>query len=307
MKPFYSLNDYLKKHFDTKIIKLSLDGGFTCPNRDGTVGVGGCIFCSASGSGDFAGNRHLPIAAQYKAQIELLRSKWSNAKYIAYFQNFTNTHAPIKKLRTLYDEALALDDVVGLAIATRPDCLSDEIIELLAEYHRRTFLWIELGLQSVHQHTADWFNRCYSLQEFDLAMQKLSSHKIKSVSHLILNFPNESLSDQEQSLQYVCRSGVWGVKLQMLNILRGTRLAEQYKQNPFGLFTADEYIEVVSQLLTKIPPHIVIHRLTGDGDKKSLLAPKWVQNKRYILNGIQKYMRENDIYQGKFCWAACSE
>ncbi len=299
MKPFYSLNDYLKQHFDTKIVKLALDGGFTCPNRDGKVGVGGCIFCSSSGSGDFAGDRRLSITEQYESQIELLRPKWPEAKYIAYFQNFTNTYGSIEKLSALYDEALSQKDVVGLAIATRPDCLSDEIIELLAKYNQHTHLWVELGLQTIHQHIADWFNRGYLLEEYDLAMQKLCQHNIKSVVHLIVNLPGESVGDLEQSLDYVCSSGAWGVKIQMLNILRGTKLAEQYEKNPFSLLTADEYIETVSNLLTRIPQNMVVHRLTGDGDKKSLLAPKWVANKRYVLNGIQKYMRENELFQGK--------
>lgn len=297
---FYSVNDVLRKHFGTKIIKLSLDGGFTCPNRDGTCGTSGCIFCSSSGSGEFAGSRKLSIQEQARSQIELLRPKWKEAKYIAYFQNFTNTYASAEYLRTLYDEALSIDNVVGLAVATRPDCLDDEIVDLLSEYNKKTYLWVELGLQSIHKKTADFIRRGYDLSVFDEAMKNLTRYGIKTVAHLILNLPGESFSDMENSLRYVCDSGIWGIKLQMLNILHQTDMALYYENRPFYLQTADEYIELVSHLISKTPPHIVIHRLTGDGDKKSLIAPRWVLNKRYVLNGIQKYMREHELYQGKF-------
>lgn len=299
-KLFYSINDVLRERFGTKVIKLSLDGGFTCPNRDGNKGSRGCIFCSDSGSGEFAGSRKHSIREQARSQIELLRPKWKDAKYIAYFQNFTNTYASVEQLRALYDEALAIDDVVGLAIATRPDCLDDEVLTLLNEYNRKTFLWVELGLQSIHKKTSDFIRRGYDLPIFDQAIKRLNALHIKSVVHLILNLPNESFSDMENSLRYVCDAGVWGIKLQMLNILHRTDMALYYDHSPFYLRTADEYIELVSHLLTRAPSHIVIHRLTGDGDKKSLIAPRWVLNKRYVLNGIQKYMREHGMYQGKF-------
>lgn len=297
---FYTLNDALREEFETKIIKLSLDGGFTCPNRDGNCGTRGCIFCSPVGSGEYAGSRTLPIHEQMRTQIELLRSKWPNAKYIAYFQNFTNTYAPAQRLRTLYEEALSFENVVGLAIATRPDCLDHEILNLLEEYNRKTFLWVELGLQTIHKKTADFIRRAYELPVFDQAMYALNKRNIRTVVHLILNLPNESLQDMEDSVRYVCNAGIWGIKLQMLNILRHTDLATHFEQKPFYLRSADEYIELIAHLLCKIPSNIVIHRLTGDGDKEHLIAPKWVPNKRYILNEIVRYMRSHDLYQGKF-------
>ncbi|MDO4711323.1 MAG: TIGR01212 family radical SAM protein [Peptostreptococcaceae bacterium] len=299
-KLFYSINDVLRERFGTKIIKLSLDGGFSCPNRDGSKGNGGCIFCSDAGSGEFAGSRKHSIQKQAQSQVELLRSKWKDAGYIAYFQNFTNTYASVDHLRTLYDEALAVEGVVGLAIATRPDCLDEDVLNLLQEYNKKTFLWVELGLQSIHKKTADLIRRGYDLPVFDQAIKQLNARHLKSVVHLILNLPNENFSDMENSLRYVCDAGVWGIKLQMLNILHRTDMALYYEKSPFYLRTADEYIELVSHLLTKAPADIVIHRLTGDGDKKSLIAPRWVLNKRYVLNGIQKYMREHGMYQGKF-------
>lgn len=299
-KFFYTLNDELKANFGTKIIKLSLDGGFTCPNRDGNCGTRGCIFCSTMGSGEYAGSRALSIHEQMRSQIELLQSKWHNAKYIAYFQNFTNTYDSVERLRALYDEALCFENVVGLAIATRPDCLDDEILETLEEYNKKTFLWVELGVQSIHKKTADFIRRGYELSVFDKAMRDLNNLQIRTVVHLILNFPNESLQDMEASVRYVCNSGIWGIKLQMLNILKHTDLAHYFEKEAFYLRSADEYIELISHLLSKIPPNIVIHRLTGDGDKNQLIAPKWVLNKRYVLNGIVRYMSTHQLYQGKY-------
>lgn len=296
---YLSLNDFLKERFGSKIIKLSIDGGFTCPNRDGTIHKDGCIFCSESGSGDFAGSREVSITEQMDEQIKLLEGKWPNSKYIAYFQNFTNTYDSVENLRKKYDEALSYPDVVGIAIATRPDCLSKEILNLLQEYNSKTLLWVELGLQSIHEKSALFVRRGYTLSVFDLAMSELNHRKIKTVSHLIINLPNESYEDIKQSLTYVCDKGVWGVKLQMLNILKYTDLEKHYLSKPFYLSTADEYIEIVSNLITIMPPDIVLHRLTGDGSKDILVAPKWVLNKRYVLNGIHKYMKNNNLYQSK--------
>lgn len=296
---YFSLNSYLKTKFGCKVVKLSIDGGFSCPNRDGKIAYGGCIFCSDHGSGEFAGDKRLTIHEQMQSQVSLLNTKWPDSKYIAYFQNFTNTYDSIENLRKKYDEALSFPNVVGLAIATRPDCLSEDVLNLLQEYNSRTFLWVELGLQSIHEKTADFIRRGYPLKTFDRAMENLNVRNIKTVSHLILNLPGETFHDMRDSLEYVSNLGIWGIKLQMLNVLRSTDLEKNYLSESFYLRTADEYIELVSNLLTYIPSNIVIHRLTGDGKKESLLAPKWILNKRYVLNGIQKYMRENELYQSK--------
>jgi len=296
---YSSLNSYLKRTFGCKVIKLSIDGGFSCPNRDGSLSYGGCIFCSEEGSGEFSGDRKLSITQQMKDQSLLLETKWPESKYIAYFQNFTNTYDDIDSLRQKYDEALAFPNVVGIAIATRPDCLSTEVLSLLSEYNSKTFLWVELGLQTIHEKTADFIRRGYGLRTFDTAMKNLNSLKIKTVTHIILNLPGESFDNMRNSLEYISSKQVWGVKLQMLNILKNTDLEKHYLSDEFYLRSADEYIELVSNLITYLPPNMVVHRITGDGKKESLLAPLWVLNKRYVLNGIQKYMRSNDLYQSK--------
>lgn len=296
---YFSLNSYLKNKFGCKVVKLSIDGGFSCPNRDGSIAYGGCIFCSENGSGEFAGDRKLSITQQMNDQIALLETKWPNSKYIAYFQNFTNTYDSVENLRKKYDEALSFPNVIGLAIATRPDCLNEDILKLLQEYNTKTFLWVELGLQSIHEKTAEFIRRGYPLKTFDKAMENLNRRRIKTVAHLILNLPGENFDDMRNSIEYVSNHGIWGLKLQMLNVLHSTDLAKSYLSDSFYLRTADEYIELVSNLLTYLPPSIVIHRITGDGKKESLIAPKWILNKRYVLNGIQKYMKENELYQSK--------
>ncbi|WP_028829912.1 TIGR01212 family radical SAM protein [Proteocatella sphenisci] len=296
---YSSLNSYLRSKFGCKVIKLSIDGGFSCPNRDGSLAYGGCIFCSEEGSGEFSGDRKLSITQQMKDQSLLLETKWPESKYIAYFQNFTNTYDNIDSLRKKYDEALAFPNVVGIAIATRPDCLSIDVLSLLSEYNSKTFLWVELGLQTIHEKTADFIRRGYGLRTFDTAMKNLNSLKIKTVSHIILNLPGENFDDMRNTLEYISSKQVWGVKLQMLNILKNTDLEKHYLSDKFYLRSADEYIELISNLITYLPPHMVIHRITGDGKKESLLAPLWVLDKRYVLNGIQKYMRLNNLYQSK--------
>lgn len=296
---YFSLNSYLKNKFGSKVVKLSIDGGFSCPNRDGSIAYGGCIFCSEDGSGEFAGDRNISITQQMNEQLTLLETKWPNSKYIAYFQNFTNTYDSVESLRKKYDEALSFPNVVGLAIATRPDCLNEDVLKLLQEYNSKTFLWIELGLQSIHEKTAEFIRRGYPLKTFDKAMENLNNRNIKTVAHLILNLPGESFENMRDSIEYVSHQGVWGVKLQMLNVLDFTDLAKTYLSDAFYLRSADEYIELVSNLLTYLPPNVVIHRITGDGKKENLIAPKWILNKRYVLNGIQKYMKENELYQAK--------
>lgn len=287
---FNSIGDYLKKRFGCKVIKLSLDAGFTCPNRDGTKGTGGCIFCSAEGSGDFA--------SDIPGQISLLSKKWPSGKYIAYFQSHTNTYAPVEVLREKYYQALEYPDVIGIAIATRPDCLSPEILELLSELNQKTFLWVELGLQTIHEETAQLINRCYPLPVFDRAMCELSALHIKTVVHLILGLPGEDREDMMTSVRYVCGKEIFGIKLHLMNVLKDTRLAEFYPDR-IHIPKKEEYINLVVDVLEIIPKHITIHRVTADAPRHLLIAPEWGYEKRSILNGIQKEFKHRGSYQGK--------
>ncbi len=297
-KRYHSLDYELKKVFGTKVIKLSVDGGFTCPTRDGFKGYGGCIFCSSRGSGEFSGDRALPIKSQLKNQISLLKEKWPEAKYIVYFQNFSNTYADIKTLKEKYDEALEFDNVVGLAIATRGDCLDEDVIKLLKTYNEKTFLWVEIGLQSIHKHSEEFIRRGYGLKSFDRAISALNQNNIRTVAHLILNLPNETKKHYIETLNYLVEKQIWGIKLHMLHILKNTDLESYYKIHPFDIMDADAYISLICDLISIIPEEIVIHRLTGDGSKEDLIAPLWSANKRYILNGINKELAKRNLTQG---------
>ncbi len=287
---FNSIGEYLKHKFGCKVIKLSLDAGFTCPNRDGTKGSGGCIFCSADGSGDFA--------SDIPGQISLLSKKWPSGKYIAYFQSHTNTYAPVEVLREKYEQALSYPDVVGIAIATRPDCLPADVLELLSELNQKTFLWVELGLQTMHENTANLVNRCYPLSTFEHAMAELNSRGIKTVVHLILGLPSETKEDMLKSVSYVCSKDIFGIKLHLMNVLKGTKLADFYPER-IHIPSKEEYISLVVDALEIIPPEITIHRLTADAPRHLLVAPEWGYEKRTILNGIQKELRLRSSYQGK--------
>lgn len=294
---FNSIGKFLKDRFGEKIIKLSLDAGFTCPNRDGTKSTGGCIFCSEEGSGDFAGT--IP------GQIELLSQKWPKGKYIAYFQSYTNTYKPVDQLRKLYDDALSHENVIGLAIATRPDCLSEEVLTLLEEYNKKTFLWVELGLQTIHESTASLINRCYPLATYSQAIAELSALNIKTVVHLILGLPGENKEKMFDSLNYVCQPNnselqPFGIKLHMLNVIKGTVLSQMYKENPSILHipTMEEYINLVVDMIEKTPTNITIHRVTADAPREILIAPEWGYKKRTILNGITHEFRRRGSFQG---------
>jgi len=286
---YNSIGGYLKERFGCKVIKLSLDAGFTCPNRDGTKGTGGCIFCSADGSGDFA--------SDIPGQIRLLSRKWPSGKYIAYFQSHTNTYAPVDLLRKKYYDALEYPDVIGIAIATRPDCLPPEVLELLSELNRKTFLWVELGLQTIHEDTARLINRCYPLEVFDRAVDELSGLGIKTVVHLIFGLPGESRQDMITSVRYVCSKDIFGVKLHLLNVLKDTKLVEYYP-NRLHIPTKEEYINLVVDALEIIPKHITIHRVTADAPRHLLIAPEWSYEKRTILNGIRKEFKNRGSFQG---------
>jgi len=292
-----TINTFLKKKFNYKVVKLSLDGGFTCPNRDGSKGTGGCLFCSASGSGDMAdgsGN----IRADLDNQIKLLSDKWPDAKYIAYFQSHTNTYAPVSELRQKFYEALEHPDVIGIAIATRPDCLPDEVLELLEELNQKTFMWLEIGLQTIHQKTMKEMNLCYELSDYDIAMEKLNARNIPVVSHLILGLPGETREMMLQSVKHVCSKKLFGLKLHMFNLVKGSAM-EKTHPDYVSFDTIDEYIDLVIQAIEMVPPETTLHRISGDAPRSTLIHSDWSYRKRTILNGIHKEMRERNTWQGK--------
>ncbi|WP_242967932.1 TIGR01212 family radical SAM protein [Tepidibacter mesophilus] len=299
-KRYHSLNFELRKIFNEKIFKLSLDGGFTCPNRDGKIGFNGCIFCSDTGSGEYASNRVLTIDKQIKEQINLLSNKWPNGKYIAYFQNFTNTYADVDVLRKKYESAINCDDIVGIAIATRPDCLDDDVIQLLSDLSKKTYLWIELGLQTVHNQSAEFLRRGYPFSLFEEKVKTLRSYNINVVTHLILGIPNETKEMIFESISKISRMDIQGVKLHLLHIIKGTDLERYYNSTKFNLLEKDEYINLVCDILERLNPNITIHRLTGDGSKDTLIGPWWSLDKRSILNGIDKELSIRNSYQGKY-------
>lgn len=292
-----TINTYLKNKFGNKVVKLSLDGGFTCPNRDGSKGTGGCLFCSASGSGDMAagsGN----IRKDITDQIKLLSDKWPNAKYIAYFQSHTNTYAPVEELREKFHAALEQPEISGIAIATRPDCLPDDVIELLCEINKKTFMWVELGLQTIHEKTAADMNLCYTIEDYDKSVKKLLANNIMTVTHLILGLPGETREMMFQSVKYVCNKNIFGLKLHMFNLVKGSQMEKLYP-NYTSFKTMDEYIELLISLLEIIPPEIVLHRISGDAPRSTLILPEWSYQKRTILNNIHKSMRKKNTWQGK--------
>lgn len=297
-KRFHSLNYALKEEFGEKIYKVSLDGGFTCPNRDGKIDTKGCIFCSDAGSGEYAGTRGKSITEQIEEQLILISSKFPEGRVIAYFQNFTNTYADVKYLEKIYREALAHPRVVGLAIATRPDAMPDDVVNLLEDIARENFLWVELGLQTMHDSTAEIINRGYNLEIFDRKVKELISKKIKVVVHLIVGLPGEERSDMIESIEYLNKISVWGVKIHLLHVIRGTKLHTLYKTSSFKLVEEDEYIELICEFLSRLDSKIVIHRLTGDGSRDTLIGPLWSLNKRKTLNSIDKALKEKNLIQG---------
>ncbi len=290
---YLSFNKYLKDKFGQKVYKISLDGGFTCPNRDGKIDTRGCIFCSKGGSGDFAQNRNLSITEQIESGKKIVKKKIKSGKYIAYFQAFTNTYAPVEILRAKYSEAINHPDIVALSIATRPDCLGDDVIELLDEMNKIKPVFVELGLQTIHSDSAKYIRRGYSLEVYNEAVKKLKNIGVNIVVHIILGLPNESEEDMLESVKYVCQSQIDGIKLQLLHIIAGTDLAKDYEKGLFKTLEFDEYVELIAKCVAIIPKNIVIHRLTGDGAKKDLIAPLWSADKKRVLNAINKALRES--------------
>lgn len=289
---YLSFNKYLKDKFGQKVYKISLDGGFTCPNRDGKIDTRGCIFCSKGGSGDFAQNRNLSITEQIESGKKRVEKKIKSGKYIAYFQAFTNTYAPVEILRAKYSEAINHPDIVALSIATRPDCLGDDVIELLDKMNKIKPVFVELGLQTIHSDSAKYIRRGYSLEVYNEAVKKLKNIGVNIVVHIILGLPNESEEDMLESVKYVCQSQIDGIKLQLLHIIAGTDLAKDYEKGLFKTLEFDEYVELIAKCVAIIPKNIVIHRLTGDGAKKDLIAPLWSADKKRVLNAINKALRE---------------
>lgn len=298
-KRYYSLDYYIKQVFHEKLYKLSLNAGCTCPNRDGTCGSRGCIFCSRGGSGDFAASKALSITEQLKTEKERRKSKFSGHSYIAYFQAYTNTYAAVDKLEKIFLEAAADPEVKVLSIATRPDCLPPEVLVLLERLNRIKPVWIELGLQTIHESTALFIRRGYPLSVFEEALHNLRSIGINVIVHTILYLPGESKSDMLETIRYLNNQDIQGIKLQLLHILKDTDLFDYYKKYPFSLPSMEEYLDFLGTCLCCLRPDIVVHRLTGDGPKSLLEAPLWTGNKRLVLNQMGKVFKEKDIWQGK--------
>lgn len=284
------LNEYLRKRFGCKVYKIALNGGFTCPNRDGKIDTRGCIFCSEGGSGEFAQSARLSITEQIELGKEKVAGKIMDGKYIAYFQAYTGTYDKVERLRALFTEAIEHPDIVVLSVATRPDCLPGEVLDLLEELNRKKPVWVELGLQTIHEESARYIRRGYELPVYDKAVKELRERGIEVITHLIIGLPGETRQDILKSVRYVCESGASGIKLQLLHILKGTDLEKEYQEGRIEVLSEDEYIEILKECVDIIPENVIIHRLTGDGDKKILLAPMWSANKKHVWNRIQKYV-----------------
>ena len=291
---YYSLNQYLKDTFGQKVYKIAIDGGFTCPNRDGTLDTRGCIFCSGHGSGDFAEDAALSITEQIERGKLRLSKKMpeGTGKYIAYFQAYTNTYAPLSHLKDLYTEAISHPDIVGLSIATRPDCLPDEVVDLLRSYNAQKPVWVELGLQTIHKKSADYIRRGYDLPVYDNAVKRLKDAGLTVITHVILGLPGETRQDMLDTVAYVGNSDVDGIKLQLLHVLNGTDLAEEYRAGKFEVLSLEDYTDLICECLAILPETMVIHRMTGDGNKRDLIAPEWSKNKKRVLNTLLKRIKD---------------
>lgn len=298
MSRYNSFHEYFYNKFNSKILKLSIDAGLTCPNRDGTLGSSGCIYCSERGAGDFTFRDENSILDQMSKQRKRLETKWPEGLNIAFFQSFTNTYADIETLRKIYYAALSYENTVGLAIATRADCLSDEVLDLLSELNEKTFLWIELGMQSVNEETIGRINRGYSHAVFDDAIDRLKERGLKTLAHIIFGLPGESKKSMMEGIKYIDDKKLFGIKIHSLYIQEDTPLAKAYLEDPFELLSKDEYTDLVVEAISKLSPEIVIHRLTGDPNRKKLIAPKWTADKLSVLSGIEKKLKEKNISQG---------
>ena len=303
-RPYYSLDAYLKNTYGEKMYKIAIDAGFTCPNRDGILGSGGCIFCSAGGSGDYAVKtaRHASVRDQLDAGISLFGHKKVGQRFIAYFQAYTNTYGPLSHLRTLYTEALREPAVAGISVATRPDCVSEDTVTMLVDIMKEfpdKFVWIELGLQTIHEKTADFIRRGYPLSVYDTCVAILQKAHIPIVTHVIIGLPGEIQEHVLSTIDHINQSGTWGVKLQLLHVLEDTELASLYAQGIYTPLSQNTYTDLVIDCLEHLAPDIVVHRLTGDGPKNALLAPLWSLDKRNVLNTLHHTMKTRAAYQGR--------
>ena len=297
-KRYHTWNYYLRNTFGEKIFKVSINAGFTCPNIDGKVAYGGCTYCSKEGSGDFAGNPKDDLIKQFNDIKEMMLRKWPNAKYIGYFQAYTNTYAPLEVLKEKYETILAQDDVVGLSISTRPDCLEDDVLEYLAELNDRTNLWVELGLQTIHDSTSKIINRGHDYKTFLEGVEKLKSKNIKTVVHIINGLPGEDYNMMMETAKAVADLNVHGIKIHLLHVIKNTPMARMLEKNMMSLMTQEDYVNLVCDQLEILPPEMVIHRLTGDGKKEDLVGPLWSLKKWEVLNAIDDTMKARDSYQG---------
>ena len=298
-KRYHTLNYHVKNKYNTKVVKISLNAGFTCPNLDGTKGYGGCIYCSKLGSGDFGGDVNKSLEEQFYDVKNKIDKKWPNSKYIAYFQARTNTYAPVEVLKEKYESVLKLEDVIGIAIATRADAIDDECLLYLDKLNKKTNLTVELGLQTIHDKTSKLINRCHTLDEFEDTYYKLKKCNIEVVVHIINGLPYEDKEMMLETVKYLNRLKIDGIKIHMLNIIKDTKMAKLYEEDGFHLLDKDEYIDIVISQLEYLDPKIVIHRITTDPDPKDLIAPNWLIKKFCLLNDIDKEMKKRDTYQGK--------
>lgn len=296
---YFTLDYYYKQKYNSKVFKVALNGNFTCPNRDGTLSSEGCIFCSESGSGDFAGDKELPLSQQFNQIKDILLNKWPKAKYIPYFQANTNTYGPINKIRELFDEAITLDkDIVSIAIATRPDCINDEVLLYLSELNKRKPVTIELGLQTIHNQTAKIINRGYNLEVFKDCVERLNKYNIEIVVHIINGLPFETKEMMLETIKYLNTLNIQGIKIHSLFILQNTKLAQMYKDKQFEILSLDEYVDITVDQLSILRDDIVIHRINGDAPKNLLIEPKWSIKKLVVMNEIDKLMKQKNLYQG---------
>ena len=298
-KPYYSLHAMLQERFHEKVYKLSLNGGMTCPNRDGTLGTRGCIFCSAGGSGDFAADRLLSVTKQIEQQKALIAKKRPVHKFIAYFQAYTNTYAPVPYLEKLFREAICHPDIVALSIGTRPDCLGDDVLDLLDRLNQIKPVWVELGLQTIHEDTARYIRRGYALDCFEKAVKDLRARSLEVIVHTILGLPGEDRERTLQTIRYLNGQPIQGIKLQLLHVLKGTDLALDYERGLFETLTMESYLTLLIACLERLSPDIVVHRLTGDGPKDLLIAPVWSSAKRTVLNELHRRMKLENTWQGR--------